>query len=130
MGGVADGTRRAGRSSSARFSTSCRGSIWGRQSIFSEFSASDGATGLQSGACILLIGTDDRGNMHWFLIFETSIVKVYTCSDHFFSQAVKVEQLWSQDGAIATLLSSGDIRHTEFVLDNDVIDITRIPLAT
>lgn len=78
--------------------------------------------------CLLIVAFDLMGGMPLFMGRNGRIVKVYTCSDHFVDKSAKVEQLLCDGRSVAVQLSNADIRHFEFVLEEDVINLTDVPM--
>jgi len=78
--------------------------------------------------CLLIIAFDLIGGMPLYMAQKGRISKVYTCSDHSLEKTVKVEQLLCDGKSVSILLSNGDIRYFEFVIEDDVISITDIPM--
>jgi len=79
-------------------------------------------------SCLCVIGFDVAGGMPILLARQGRIAKVYTCSDHFTDKGTKVDQLVCDGNTIAVQLSTGDIRHMEFVFEEEVVSIKGVPL--
>jgi hypothetical protein len=80
----------------------------------------------QQSLCI--IAFDVAGGMPMLLARGAKIAKVYTCSDHFGDKSAKVDQLICDGKIIAVQVSNGDIRHVEFVVEDDQVTLKDIPM--
>lgn len=79
-------------------------------------------------ATLLIVAFDVVGAMPLFIARMGRISKVYTCSDHFVDKLAKVDQMWCQGKTIAVQLNTGDLRHIEFVLDDEPLSLTDVPM--
>lgn len=79
-------------------------------------------------SCLCVIAFDTSGTMPIFIARGGRITRMYTSSDHFVDKCAKVDQLVCDGNTIAVQISSGDIRHIEFVFEEELISIKSVPL--
>lgn len=78
--------------------------------------------------CLCIVAFDVMGGMPILLTRGGRMAKVYTCHDHFVDKHAKVDQLICDGDTIAVQISNGDVRHVEFVSEDDVTTMKQVPL--
>lgn len=78
-------------------------------------------------ARICAVAFDVSGGMPILFARAGRIAKVYTCADHFVDKSSKVDQLLCDGSIIAAQMSNGDIKHLEFVFEEDMIPLKQVP---
>jgi len=78
--------------------------------------------------CLCIVAFDVMGGMPILLTRGGRMTKLYTCHDHFVDKQAKVDQLICDGDTIAVQISTGDVRHVEFVLEDDVTTLKDVPL--
>lgn len=76
----------------------------------------------------LLTAIDTAGNTVFFLCQGQRIAKVYNLNEHV-EKALTTEQLLCTPSGMSVLLNSGDLRYFEFVQQDEVINLTDIPMS-
>jgi hypothetical protein len=79
-------------------------------------------------SCLCIVAYDVNGAMPVFIARHGRIAKVYTCADHLTDKSAKVDQLICDGETIAVQTSAGDVRHIEFVFEDDVISLKNVPM--
>lgn len=80
-------------------------------------------------ATICVVAFDALGAVPILLGRGGRLAKVYSCSDHYFTDKnAKVDQLVCDGNTIAVLISNGDVRLLEFTCEEEAIPLTDVPL--
>jgi len=79
-------------------------------------------------SCLCIVAYDVNGAMPVFIARAGRIAKVYTCADFLTDKSAKVDQLICDGETIAVQTSAGDVRHIEFVFEDDVISLKNVPM--
>lgn len=99
-----------------------------RQSMTDVTSPHDDFVVNKDQSCLCIVGFDVAGGMPILLSRLGKMARVYICNDHFVDKSAKVDQLACDGSTIAVQISNGDIRHMEFVYEDEVIPLKDIPM--
>jgi len=95
---------------------------WGADRRISTPSLSD----INFQTSMLITALDTNGGMSFFRAKRGYITKWFTCYDHAVPRTAKVDQILCLESSIAVQISTGDVRHIEFLEGGEGLRITDV----
>lgn len=79
---------------------------------------------------LLVAGIDMEGALPIYLARGGGISRVYSCRESFVGAHMRVDQVACLERGIAVQFSNGELRHFEFIFEDEVIRVADIPVES
>merc|ERR1711879_1134247 len=86
------------------------------------------STPVPESTTLLLTVMDNLGNLVFLFCQGQRMVKVYSCNEHV-EKTYTIEDLLCGQSGITVLLNNGDLRYFEYVLQDQIIQLSDVPMS-